>query len=147
MVVQRMQCVILIIISGGVVGKPVERIIFVIPLDKVSSEGRIQLQDHEVVIRTQRDTTESGVHHLYEEYIINGSSADISFNDWIDTTDTTNAEQYITGSFEVDGPIWRGKDLDLKGGLFKFWVRKSDHQYRNSKSKSGYNVSIFSDYE
>lgn len=54
-------------------------------------------------------------------------------------------EQYISGTFEIDGPKWRGEDLDVSNGFFKLWVNKVDHRYRDSKLKQLYNISFFAE--
>ena len=130
-----------IVISGGVAGKPISRVILAIPAHKVSGSGLVRLQDDEIVIMTERDTIEAGKDLTYEQYV-RGISASVFFDNFLDAT---KEEQFVSGTFEIDGPKWRGRDLDMSDGLFKLWVKTVDGQYRDSQRKYLYNVSYFSD--
>lgn len=129
-----------LIISGAVSGKPISRLIFAVPAERVDENGRVRLQNDEIIIITLRDT-EDGKDISYQEYV-HGISATIVFEDFLDAA---YDEQYISGTFEIDGPKWRGKDLDVSNGFFKLWVNKVDHRYRDSKLKQLYNISFFAE--
>lgn len=136
------------IISGGVGftgnnpnNRILRRVIFIIPLLEVDGEKEICLKKEDVIIEVNcEDTLENGQLVTWREYL-NAEKATLCFENYVDST---FEDQYISGSFSVDGPTWKGNRLTLTDGYFKFWVKKVDHRFGDSSSSFGYNVMFFS---
>lgn len=109
------------------------RIVFIIPLNDVGPDNTIHLKKQDIILQFQ-----------YDGPISNAEEAIIKFKDFVDPMEES---QYISGTFEVKGPIGSGKQIVITDGVFKFWVITKARRFRNSDYRIGYEIYSSSEAE
>lgn len=118
------------------------RIVFIIPLNDVGPDNTIHLTKENIIFEMEHEEPRrpDGSYITWSEYMY-GEEATIKFKDFVDPMEEN---QYISGTFEIDGPVWEGKQIIITDGVFKFWVITTERRFRNSNYPVGYNVGYWS---
>lgn len=118
------------------------RIVFIIPLKDVGPDRTIRLNKEDIIFQMEHEEPHKPGESFrtWFEYMY-GEEATIKFKDFVDPMEEN---QYISGTFEIDGPVWEGKQIIITDGVFKFWVITTERRFRNSNFPMGYNVGYWS---